>query len=56
MKQTLKDWRARKNLSQVEAARILSVPVGTYRNWEQDRHIPTDVVKLAVLGKIEGDK
>lgn len=33
----LKGWRTRLGWLQEEAAANLGVPLGTYRNWEQDR-------------------
>jgi DNA-binding transcriptional regulator YiaG len=40
-------WRNRLGLSQTQAAAALNVPLGTYRNWEQDvRRVPGAVEML----------
>lgn len=40
-------WRNRLGFSQSEAAKALNVPVGSYRNWEQDiRRVPEPVALL----------
>ena len=33
--EVLKDWRARRGITQKEAADRLGVPLQTFRNWEQ---------------------
>lgn len=38
--QQLRLWRLLTGLSQTEAARRLHVPIGTFRDWDQGRHIP----------------
>lgn len=40
MGQRLKRLRDEKHLSQSGLARLADVPIGTIRNWEQDRRIP----------------
>jgi transcriptional regulator with XRE-family HTH domain len=40
MGQRLKRLRQEKGLSQPALARLASVPIGTLRNWEQDRRVP----------------
>jgi hypothetical protein len=36
----LREWRGREVLTQCGAAKSLSVPIGTYRDWEQGRRVP----------------
>ncbi len=48
-------WRKRLGLSQPEAAARLSLPVGTYRGYEQDRRaIPGPVAALATYVEAVG--
>lgn len=44
----LKAWRARKRLTQVEAARVLEVPLKTLQNWEIARTMPTGLGLLTI--------
>ena len=46
--QKLKAWRARKKLSQPEAATLLNIPKGTLQGWEQGRHSPSPLAKVAL--------
>ena len=39
----VKELRAKMNLSQARFAELLSVELGTLRNWEQGRREPTDL-------------
>lgn len=34
-------WRESLGLSQIKAANLLGVPVGTYRGWEAERRAPS---------------
>jgi len=40
MLERLKEIRKNCGYSQIEAAKLLNVPLGTYRTWEQCRNIP----------------
>lgn len=40
MGQRLQRLRQAANLSQADLAKASNVPIGTLRNWEQDRRIP----------------
>lgn len=51
---TIKALRAKMNLSQAEFARLLSVELGTLRNWEQGRREPTGPAR-ALLRAIKND-
>lgn len=48
----LKSWRERFNLTQRDAANVLGVPYGTYRNWETRRRIPTAMAARAIAAGI----
>lgn len=37
----LQEFRSMHLLNQHEAARLLGVPIGTYRNWEKGRREPS---------------
>jgi transcriptional regulator with XRE-family HTH domain len=53
MGQRLQRLRQAKGLSQTQLARSAQVPVGTLRNWEQNRRVPrldTAAVVARVLG------
>lgn len=51
----LSAWRERMGLSQPGAAKRLSMPVGTYRNYEQGRTaIPDPVAALAAYVEAHG--
>ena len=47
----LKDWRQRKQLTQREAAAVLSVPPRTYEAWEQGT-IPSEFVVNNLIARI----
>ena len=57
----LKQWRgvtgkgrkARGKFSQVEAARLLGVPFGSYLQWENGRHTPTGFALQAIIKRIK---
>jgi len=51
---TIKELRARTNLSQPDFATLLGVEVSTLRNWEQGRREPTGPAK-ALLRAIRND-
>lgn len=40
MGQKLKRLREERSLSQEDLAKAAGVPIGTLRNWEQDRRVP----------------
>lgn len=42
-------WRRAIRKSQPEAAALLSVPVATYRNWEQGRNEPTRFAQTSII-------
>lgn len=44
----LKVARARQELSQEAAAKMLGLPVATLRNWEQRRTLPDDAAKTLI--------
>ena len=44
----LKAWRARRNLSQSQAAPVLGIPIDTLQNWEQGRNEPSILAKVAL--------
>lgn len=44
----LKKLRDARDLDQVEAAELVGVPVGTYRNWEQGRALPNSFTREEV--------
>lgn len=44
--------RARKKLSQAQAAKLLRVPVGTYYGWEQGRHKPDKMLRQILVRKL----
>lgn len=48
----LKQWRAESGRSQALAAGAIDVSVGTYRNWEQERNVPTPESQDAVLSRV----
>ena len=50
----VKEVRAATGLSQAKFARIIDVPVGTLRNWEQGRRDPTGPAKV-LLRAIHND-
>ena len=50
----VKELRARMNLSQARFAELLSVELGTLRNWEQGRREPTGPAR-ALLRAIKKD-
>ncbi|MEZ0472186.1 NadS family protein [Luteimonas salinilitoris] len=50
----VKEVRALTGLSQAKFAKVISVEVGTLRNWEQGRRSPTGSAK-ALLKAIEND-
>ena len=50
----VKEVRAATGLSQVRFARVIDVPVGTLRNWEQGRRDPTGPAKV-LLRAIHND-
>ena len=50
----LKAWRKKKGCTQIEAAALLGVPVGTYRDWEQGRFEPP-AVGLRSLAELIAD-
>ena len=50
----LRAWRARLEMTQPQAAKALSVPVGTYRQWEQGRRTMSNVIELATKW-VEGE-
>ena len=45
----IQDWRARKKLSQAEAAQRLGFSLGTIRNWEQERNTPHPLLQEIYL-------
>lgn len=46
---TLKLWRERKSLTQVEAANLLGVTLKTLQAWEQEYRKPKPITARAVL-------
>ena len=48
----LKSIRKASGLSQVEAAKRLGVPLGTYRNWEQRIYMPRDNSTLKAIADL----
>lgn len=50
---TLKELRKQKNLTQVECAAYLGVPVRTYQNYETDERKSTSIKYLYMLQKLE---
>ena len=48
----LKNIRKASGLSQVEAAKRLDVPLGTYRNWEQCIYMPRDNAQLKAIADL----
>jgi putative transcriptional regulator len=50
----VKKVRVASGLSQVKFAKVIDVPVGTLRNWEQGRRDPTGPAKV-LLRAIEKD-
>ena len=50
----VKELRAKMNLSQARFAELLSVELGTLRNWEQGRREPTGPAR-ALLRAIKKD-
>lgn len=53
IKTKLKKWRTRSKLSQEAAAKMIKIPVGTYRDWEQGRSNPSPFTTAALLEKIK---
>lgn len=55
---SLREWRENAHLTQEEAAALLGVTVGTYRNWEQGRAAPTGAtqrfLQLMLVGVAAG--
>lgn len=49
----LKKWRARRRLSQRQAAEHLGVPKRTLQEWEQGRRTPRGLAWLALLSKLQ---
>lgn len=50
----LRAWREKKGCTQLAAAAMLGVPVGTYRDWEQGRFAPPPI-GLRSLGEMLRD-
>ncbi len=48
----LKSWRARKKLSQSEAAKHLGANLRTLQDWEQGRRTPRGFAKVALMKRI----
>ena len=44
--ETLRKWRG--PMTQEQAAKVIGVPLGTYRNWEQGVREPRGLAKVAV--------
>ncbi len=51
----LKKWRVERKLSQTQAAKFLTVPPGTLRDWEQDRVAPERLKMEAVLARMKNN-
>jgi DNA-binding transcriptional regulator YiaG len=49
----LKDWRARRGITQAEAAEVLGVPVRTLQNWEIARTAPHSSLRQILEGRLE---
>jgi len=49
----LKSWREDRKLTQVEAARVLEVPLKTLQNWEIARTKPQGFAHTAILRLLE---
>jgi putative transcriptional regulator len=55
MEKKLKDWRKTQKLTQKQAAKRLSIPLATLRNWEQGRYQPVGLARTTLLSIIEKD-
>lgn len=48
----LKEWRGHLELTQEQAAELLTTPVKTYRNYEQGARTPRGLARNALLQKL----
>lgn len=53
MKRKLRDWRRRWQLTQLQAAAALGVPLKTFRNWEQGQRTPRGLALDALTLKLQ---
>ena len=56
MDKTLKEYRKKNELTQVQMAKLLNVTANTYRNWEQGANEPNEenLIKIQELLKNRG--
>ena len=54
MKLTLKELRKQKNLTQVECAQYLGIPIRTYQNYENDEKKSSSLKYMYMMEKLEG--
>jgi len=52
----LKHWRQANKLGQEQAASRLAVPIGTLRNWEQGRNLPSKFALGALIEMINEER
>ena len=48
----LREVRAKRKMTQVEAAKKLGIPTATLSNWEQGRNCPDKFKQIAVLAHL----
>lgn len=51
----LRDWRARLDLTQHQAAELLELSFSTYRNAEYDRGFPYELLLVTTCEALEAD-
>ena len=51
----IKELRNNLNLSQREFSKLLNIPLGTLRNWEQERTSPPDYVLNLIMESVKED-